>query len=313
MRSSPHLLGPRDFISIVITSFFRPFYLKRCLESIKQFADMPYEIIVHDDGSSPALRDEIYKLCSENASTLILNLGTNMGLNVSANRAVSIAQSDFVLFLNEDCFFTKPGLKQIASSLAKPYIGFLSPTNLPIHGRDVGDNTVISNGHLGGGHAIAFRKEVWQEVSGWNENNTTGQSDNVFLLKIIRAGYFKGFMTNGPFLDVTHPNATGYIDSFSFAKGNDCSYPKLFNFPQDKLLALNHKRREFCQYWVDGERTIANRETFDNRPNPVAGLNDFGYWDAYLQRLVNIDGSINWNMAEWGQDKWKDLLEPRNV
>jgi glycosyltransferase involved in cell wall biosynthesis len=88
VRSSPQIFGPDQFISIVISSFYRPFYLKRCLESIHKHADMPFEIIVHDDGSGQAERDQIYRDLSPLISTLILNLGGNMGLNVSANRAV---------------------------------------------------------------------------------------------------------------------------------------------------------------------------------------------------------------------------------
>lgn len=310
MRSSPHIFGPSDFISIVVTSFFRPFYLKRCLESIREYADMPCEIIVHDDGSAPHLRDEIYKLCSEYASTLICNLGRNMGLNVSANRMVSIAQSDFILFMNDDCYFTQPGLQQIAKTLKKPMIGFVSPTNPSMKdGYYLGDNTYIVPGHLGGGHAVAFRKEVWEEVGGWCEHNTTGQSDNVFLLKIIRNGYFKGFMSNGPFLDYIHPNSTGYVESFSFTNGNDCSYPRLEHMSVEQQQVLAHKRREFCQWWVDGERSITNRETFDNRSNPTAGLNDFGYWDNYLKSIISINGTFNWDLAQQhGQNKWKALL-----
>lgn len=304
MRSTPNIFPPDAFISIVVTSYHRPFYLKRCLESLQKFADMPFEVIVHDDGSAPNLRDQVYKELNSLISTLILNLGTNMGLNVSSNRAIYTAQSSYVLFMNDDCFLTKPCFQKIVKALQKPYIGYVCPSN------DFGDlnsssKDVVVVNSFGGGHTQAFRREVWEQVGGWCEHNTTGQSDNVFLLKILKSGYFKGYIPGGPFVDVTHPNAAGYVDSFSFANGNDCSLPKLFNFDKSTQVALGHKRREFCQYWVDGERTIPGRT--DGRIDPIAGLNDFGYWDIYLKSIVNNDGTINWeNTIKHGQDKWRN-------
>lgn len=314
MRSSSHLFGGSDYISIIITSYFRPFYLKKCLESLEKYADLPYEVIVHDDGSSPKIRQELIKM-SDKISTLILNLGTNMGLNISVNRCVQTAQSEYILFLNDDCFLTKPCFKKIIETLKHPYISWISPTNTSFDSSNkkngfikTRDKVYLSN-DWGGGHCVAFRKQVWEDVGGWCEWNTTGQSDNVFLLKTIKAGYFKGILKDGPYIGNIHPHTEGYLPATNFSKGVDCSYPKLFGLTPKQQLYLAWKRREYCQLWVDGERTIANRHTFDNRENPVAGLNDFHYWDDYLKRIIK-DGVINWEEAKLhGQDKWRVLIE----
>ena len=267
---------------------------------------MPYEVIVHDDGSASPERDRIYHELSPQISTLILNMGSNMGLNVSANRAVGMAQSDYVLFMNDDCFLTVGGFKKMIAALSHDPIGYVSPTNSwtdldQIH------KPVVATNNLGGGHAIAFRKKVWDYVGGWAENNTTGQSDNVFILKILRAGFFKGYVPNNAFVDVIHPNAPGYIASFGFTKGNDCSYPKIFGIDPQTLSSLNHKRRIYCQHWVDGERVIPDRT--DGRPNPESGLNDWGWADTYFKSIIDGSGNVDWDKAgKFGHNKWTNQL-----
>jgi hypothetical protein len=95
----------------------------------------------------------------------------------------------------------------------------------------------------------------------------------------------------------------------------DCSVPKIFGLTEEQQIYLNHKRREACQVWVDGERTIEDRHLFDDRSNPTAGLNDMPYWHNYFQEVFGSNGtvhtadSINWEAAKrHGHDKWRDQI-----
>lgn len=318
MLGTNHIFPDDAFISIVITSYCRPHYLKRCIDSINEFADMPYEIIVHDDGSWQPYKDEIYNSLKDRVSTLIMNTGWNMGLNIAANRSCAIAQSKYILFMNDDCYLLRPCFKEIASVLDHSYVGFVCPVNEgTTHGEKKTKEYKNAKFHLsrdfGGGHSIAFRKSVWEEVGGWCEWNTTGQSDNVFLSRMIKAGYFKALIDGHPSIESTHPNAEGYVDSISFTKGNDCSYPRLFGLTDRQQIYMNHKRREWCQWWVDGERWIKERyddPPFDNRENPIAGLNDLPYWGEYLSKIVKPDGTVDWKEAELhNQTKWREEVD----
>ena len=325
---APEDVLPNDkFISIVVPAYCRPFYLKKLLDTLEQTADFMYELIVHDDASPRELQDQIYHM-RDRISLTMFNNGKNMGLNVSSNRICAAASSKYILFMNDDCFFEQKCLKDVVNVLSRPYIGWISLAD------DVGvlrdfEGVVNTNGTrwsltnlMGGGSTIAFRKDVWKEVEGWYEGNTSGQSDNVFIFKMIRAGYWKGIIEGpirtrvGNFVypapDSGHPDA--YKPTFPFTNGNDCSFPKIFGMDDGLWVRLNHAHREACQYWVDGERTIPNRDTYDNRPNPKAGLNDIPYWGNYFLDIFGHKHSNNIHDIDWeitkrhNQIKWKDII-----
>src|SRR3990167_95421 len=317
----PYSVYPNnEFISVVITSYSRPDYLKRAIDSIHATADMPFELIVNDDGSYKEAKDKLYGM-SDKISTIIFNNGKNMGLNEAANRCISLASSRYILFATDDCWFTRPTFKDVCSVLSKPYIGFICVANdtdpmPPYSGCRVGNTNYSVTGYLGGGITQAFRKDVWREVGGWDLRSTSGQSDNVFLFKILKSGYWKGMIEGKSRVKCANfEEASTYVPTWEFSRGTDCSLPKLFGIPDKKLEQLSWSRKEACQYCVDGERTIPNRETYDTRPNPIAGLNDIEYWGNYFLKVFsNRNGSsdirdIDWTIANThGQSKWKDEI-----
>jgi glycosyltransferase involved in cell wall biosynthesis len=320
----PYEIMPNDkFISVCVPTFCRPHYLKKLIDTLEEFADMPYELIVGDDGSpNMAARDEVYAM-KDRISFISFNNGMNTGLCTAANTVIGLAHSKYVLFMNDDCFFVKPCLKDVCNILSKRYIGMMTPCNDmgPLHDSNVqnvnGTRMAISN-FMGGGSSMAFRKEVWQQVGGWDERSTSGQSDNVFLHKILRAGYWKAIMEGKDSIKVGNfVYGDDYDDTASkMMNGNDCSLPKLFGpgMTEEKRLHMNQMRRVACQYWVDGQRTIPNRETYDDRPNLIAGLNDIPYWSNYFLDIFggkhsNSIDDIDWEVAKrHHQAQWKDEI-----
>jgi len=306
------------YISICVPTFCRPFYLKKLLTTLAHHADMPYEVVVCDDGSRPGDRQALLDM-SNMISLTIFNNGFNAGLTIAANRAIQAATSKYILFLNDDCFFEKPCLKDICNALSKPYVGIVSPMD------DVGileseavcnvNGTKIALANLmGGGSTLAFRKEVWAEVGGWDERTVSSQADNVFFFKILKAGYWKALM-GGPLRVKTVNNDVDYVPTQPITCGNDCSIPKIFGLSMEQWIYYNHKRREACQSWVDTQRVIPNRNGFyDDVPNPEWGLNDIPGWGNYFLAIFGGKHShnareIDWNKASiHGQDKWRELI-----
>jgi glycosyltransferase involved in cell wall biosynthesis len=317
----PDEVFPRNsFVSICIPTFCRPYYVRRLLNSIPHpDEDMRYEVIVSDDGSSKSFRDEIRELADERKFLLVENAGWNVGLPESANRCIALASSEYVLFLNDDCYFVGKCLKDLCNILSKPYIGWVSPMNdiggfgLDVCSTEVNGTKFAITNFLGGGATLGFRKSVWQEVGGWDYKATSGQADNVFVYKIARSGYFKAVLEGPPKIgDSNHDE--DYIPTQPLSRGNDCSIPKIFGISDEEWIRINHKRRIACQYWVDGERTVENRQLFDNRQNPIAGLNDHPYWGNYFLDMFGGGHchdvrKIDWQVAErHGQHQWKDEI-----
>lgn len=293
-----------NFISIVISNFQRSHYLLRCLESIEQLADYPYEIIVIDDGSS----EEIQKTLFDNRnrfSSLVLNTGRNMGLCTTANRGVELASSEYILFMNDDCWLVEPCFKDIIDVLKHPYIGWLCPGN-----KSGSLNTKFSlTNNLLGGYILAFRKEVWEEVKGWDTTYTSAQSDNVFLMKILSRGYWKAILKGGPkALLANFEEIDTYIATASLAKPNN-AVPKIFNLPNIEDI-----------YWLEQRKALDKDES---TKDINAGFTNLQYWFDYIFEIFNTKfddielmsevsydiNNINWTASlRHGQQKWRDII-----
>jgi glycosyltransferase involved in cell wall biosynthesis len=93
-----------DFVSIVVSAYNRKDLLLRSLRSIEQNTDYPYELIVHDDGSSDGTTEMLYELCrAKRICTVIQNPeGCNRGHGTAVNRAVAISEGKYIVKLNGD-------------------------------------------------------------------------------------------------------------------------------------------------------------------------------------------------------------------
>lgn len=313
------VLANDSFISICVPTYCRPFYLRKLLDTLAEFADMPYEVIVHDDGSVPHFQEELFAM-RDKISILSFNTNRfNQGLPAAANHCIRPASSKYVLFCNDDCFFVRPCLKDLCNVLSKPYVGILSPANAvgPLNSQEAmivnGTRFAISN-YLGGGSCIAFRKEVYDEVGGWNEKSTSGQADNVFVYSILKKGYWKAVLEGPDRMKVGNfVYGDDYKPTQGFTRGHDCHFPRIFGIDLKKLELLGHRHRESCQYWIDANRCWPNRQ--DGRPNVECSANDIDGWGNHFLKVYGNRNShsthdIDWEVAKrFGHDKWKEQIE----
>jgi len=329
----PNKVLPNDsFISIVVTTFHRDYYLPRLLSSLESVADMPYEIIVNDDGSNADVQAKILGM-SERLSSAVFNFGGNMGLNAAVNRAVSIASSKFILFVPDDVVFVVPCFRNLCAVLSRPYVGLVSPledgTSLPLEDRCVkhGVSFGLYSGLAAPG-VSAFRKDIWEEVGGWDTRCPSCQSDNVFFHKVYKAGYWRATLGEHAAVTMNEPlENSEYVPTSGLVEGSDCCIPKIVGIQKEISNLISVKRRESCHWWVDGERTIPNREEYrpwsvcgrapkDTRKNPKAGLNDLPYWEQYFLDVFSYSRhsssvrGIDWSVAaRHGQSKWQDEIK----
>lgn len=109
--------------SIIIPSFNGRVWLKQCIDSIRQFTDEPYEIIVVDDGST----DDTFKYCASEKVRFI-SLPQNRGFPAACNRGLRLARGDSLLLLNNDVTVTKGWLTLLLQGLySDPSIGIVGP------------------------------------------------------------------------------------------------------------------------------------------------------------------------------------------
>ncbi len=301
-------LGNKDFISIVILSYTRPKHLRNLMESIHQYADMPFEIVVHDDASPPDLQDQVYIL-KPYMSSVTFGTGINMGFSAAANRATALANSEYVLLLNDDMLLLGPCFQQTKKALDIPFVGCYGPgdpDNL-VEGAPSEGHVVINyndiNLRLGscGGMAggFAFRKSLWTEMGGFPQVYGNG-GDISFYFKLLQNGYFNA----GP---VGVPQAFQNVDRDEGSKnanagrtsGHDQSYPHIFGIPDDAYRQVSHQRRERRHEWSH------------NQYLKRGGIHNISFWNDYFEHAKSDDKySYEWSkIEEFGQAKWKDEIE----
>ncbi|GFZ33515.1 hypothetical protein CSC2_40410 [Clostridium zeae] len=100
--------------SIIILTYNNIEYTKKCIDSIRKFADhLDYEIIVIDNNSSDETKDWL-KSCDD--IRCIFN-ESNMGFPKGCNQGINIATGDSVLLLNNDVIVTPRWLNNLSLAL----------------------------------------------------------------------------------------------------------------------------------------------------------------------------------------------------
>jgi glycosyltransferase involved in cell wall biosynthesis len=105
-------------VSVVITTYNRPQFLKRAVQSALQ-AGPDLEVIVVDDCST----DETPDVCAELADVRYIKLSTNQGLAHARNVGVAESSSEFIAFLDDDDLRLPDSLeKQLCKMMAEERI-----------------------------------------------------------------------------------------------------------------------------------------------------------------------------------------------
>jgi glycosyltransferase involved in cell wall biosynthesis len=312
-----------DFLSVIITSYKRPFYLKRAIDSIHQFADAPFEIIIHDDGSSIECLHEILEL-KDKVSYIYINTGSNSGLNKSMNRAISAASSEYLLFLCDDCWIEQPCFRDVINLLQKEYIGWVCPGDNRLLNLVKEDYNLIFNdipiayslntkysltNNLLGAFTLGFRKSVWKSIGGWEERCSTARSDNAFIAKLIKAGYWKAVLEGSPKVRIAN-NDKDYQPSAPLMTG-DINLPKIFNMPLEQKEALQKQISTISNNWeivnLSNDGLVNLQHWFDY----YFDMFDTKFDSIFSMKDITYDTrKINWEKASrYGQDKWASQIK----
>lgn len=185
------------FASCCVLSYNRPVLLRDCLDTL-QDAGAPYELIVHDDGSSDPEPPQVVArgVNDGKISTGILNPpGHNQGQGIALNRMFGMAQGDPILKLDQDLVFSSGWLKTINELLDsnreaaargdEPRIGLLG---LFHYHHDPCDSAKTRIDQFEGwssrthilGSAFAVTRECWEAVGPFTTHSAAFAEDWAF-------------------------------------------------------------------------------------------------------------------------------------
>ena len=189
-------------VSVVIPCFNHGAYLSDAINSILQQTYKNYEIIVVNDGSTEsATINVLNNLTSPN--TTVLNK-ENGHLASARNFGIKNSKADFILLLDADDKFESTFLEKSVNILLNNHkVGFVSCYYKYFDGSDLLLNYSESGGiekYLVKNNNVAcalIRKEIWEQVGGYNENYKDGYEDWDFWIKVTDKGW-NGFIIEEP-------------------------------------------------------------------------------------------------------------------
>lgn len=195
------------FASLCVLSYNRPNFLKNSLESLKDSPGHPYELIIHDDGSSDLYAypkdsgesvGNILLDAKNNGATIIQNSpGHNQGQGVALNRMFNMAKGDPIIKLDQDLHYYPGWLLEVKRLMgANPSIGLLgllhyyhdpvdSHKTVKVRHDEWSEHTHIL------GSAFAMRRACWEELGPFEEHSEAFAEDYVMQRKVAESGKWK--------------------------------------------------------------------------------------------------------------------------
>ena len=208
-------------LTLIITTYNWPESLFLVIESIKQQVDMPYEIIIADDGSTKATKELINNFKKSSKLNIIHSWQEDKGFRAarSRNNAICISSGDYIVLIDGDTVLhtnfvkdhisnAEPGFfvqgsrvllseKQTKKALLAKIVNFsffsvgLKNRKNAIHSKLL--SLLFSNkkNHLRGIKScnMAFYRKDCININGFNnEFEGWGREDSEFVVRLINSG-----------------------------------------------------------------------------------------------------------------------------
>lgn len=151
--------------SIIIPTFNGLRFLPTCLDALHRQTYTRREIIVVDDASSD---DTLAYLQAEQPAVRVVALASNRGLATACNAGAATAQGDILVMLNNDTEVERPWLAELVLPFAHPEVGSVASKMLLFDRRTILHNT----GDLMGADGIPRNRGVWEEDRGQYDQQT---------------------------------------------------------------------------------------------------------------------------------------------
>lgn len=229
-------------IAVGVTTKNRPQSLNICLASLRLAADLIDEVIVFDDGSSPAASETTASQPWLKNGVTFLRDEPPPGYVIGRNRLLDAASAPFMLFLDDDTRLLdrdsiEKALEMIngdasiaavafaqAEADGKPWAAAMQPS-LASHPCLV--PTFIGFAHL-------MRREAFQRVGGYRTLFGFYGEEKELSLRLLEAGYFVAYIPQARVAHVPDPSGRDRVRYLRQVVRNDC-LGSLYNDPLLRL------------------------------------------------------------------------------
>lgn len=219
-------------ISVIVPACGQVALTRRCVASIKQFTDMPWELIMVSNGSTAAEAEELRGLYDGFGE--FIHFDELLGYPRAINEGVRRANGEYVCLLNNDAAFTGLWATRLTAQLPAGERVVISPVvdNIGQPCQRLGDPW--APGRLAEVGMLFFvcvvmRRETFTAAGGLDERFGLGNGEDVVFCEAVKAA--GGRLLVEPAVFVTHRGSTTFLATLGAAGYRD-------------LLAANHRLRE---------------------------------------------------------------------
>ncbi len=180
------------FVSVVVSTFNRAEYLKKCVNFLLKLNFDNFEIIIVNDGSTDNTRDYLDGL--KTGKIRVVHHKENLGLSSARNSGIKAAKYDIIAFTDDDCLVDENWLKNISEGFTENNIGFVIGQVFYIKKDYIGyfpERLVRNiNAKWPMGCNIAYQKKVFDRI-GYFEDSffKYGNEDSEMAIRTIAGGF----------------------------------------------------------------------------------------------------------------------------
>ena len=173
-------------------------------------SDLPYEVIVVDDGSDDPVREYIEVLAARNPCVRVIRTEDGLGFAGACNAGVDASSGRYIVLLANDTVVTPWWLTGFTGRLEDPTVGLVGPTTNRGHGAAHVETSYRTYGEMLGfarEHALewqgcpvvdiaiaemfclALRREVFDAIGGFDERFEVGMFEDDYARRVRDGGY----------------------------------------------------------------------------------------------------------------------------
>jgi GT2 family glycosyltransferase len=126
-----HTLGVAPYgglVTVVVPVLNQPELTRRFLESLYENTGLPFELVLVDNGSGPAVAALAREYAAQHANLVFIRNETNEGFGYACNQGIALARGDVVVIVNNDVMVPQGWLSRLLAVVQEdPHIGMVGP------------------------------------------------------------------------------------------------------------------------------------------------------------------------------------------
>jgi glycosyltransferase involved in cell wall biosynthesis len=292
--------------SVIVPTYKRTDKLERALESIASQTYSDFELVVVDDNPEQEFRDKVEDIVGGLKSDFEVNLIVNddsQGVSSARNLGIENASSDYIAFLDDDDEWKPEKLEKEAEAFKQNnYDAVYSAIEMYRDGEvqdivrkeeKLGIEQILERDKLGSPSKVSVKKEVLEEVKGFDEDIPSGEDWDLWIRLIENEAEF-GYI-NEPLVRYHQSDDSKSSQVDVATEGREKiteKHSELLEKAGSKVKARHHLNRAKKQYALRDNRGTEKHLSQTFRNNPME-LEAYALFVLYIFRRLTGKELIN--------------------